>query len=321
MRTDKKKIKRWKMVAMMLTFVAAFVFVACQDQIVEEVSKSTISQNGDYPPEVQEHMDKYLKEHPGAKLTYLDGSPEEIDRLSNLTEINKRVVYTYDLKNTDDGVHKKGLLLADIQEEIEEVVNKDNVFVVVEQMPEFPGGYEALKTYIRQNIKYPAGSNGKEGTVYVSMVIDKDGSVTDTKLLRGIDPVLDAACADVIRSLPKWKPGMQNGMAVRTRYNVPFRFEKGVYAAAHDEGVEISQVGAKMRVVQVDKSQQNGSTVVKGRVLDETGKGLPGVNVHLHGTARGTTTDKQGLFSLATPTLTGQLIFSFVGFESMEINY
>lgn len=320
MRTDKKKIKHWKLAAMTLTFVVAFAFVACQDQIVEEVSKSTISQTGDYPPEVQEHMDRYLKEHPGAKLTYLDGSPEEIDKLSNLQEINKRIVYTYDLKNTDDGVHKKGLLLADIQEEIEEVATKDRVFMVVEQMPEFPGGYDAMKTFIRNNLKYPSGSTA-EGTVFVSMVIDKDGSVTDVKPIRGIDPALDAAAVNVIRMLPKWKPGMQNGMAVRTRYNMPFRFARGQYASRDDDAAELSVVGAKMRTVQVSKAAENGKTVVKGYVVDETGKGLPGVNVHLAETSTGTTTDSNGKFTLATQKANGQLIFSFVGFESMEVEY
>ena len=76
-----------------------------------------------------------------------------------------------------------------------------------------------------------------------------------------------------------------------------------------------------MRVVQVDKAEQNGGTVVKGRVLDETNKGLPGVNVHLVGSAKGTLTDREGRFSLATSTAKGQLIFSFVGFESMEVTY
>jgi TonB family protein len=320
MRTDKKKIKRWKLAAMIATFAVAFVFIACQDQIVEEVSKSTISQTGDYPPEVQEHMDKYLADHPGAKLTYLDGSPEEIDKLSNLGEINKRIVYTYDLKNTPDGIHKKGLLLADIEEYVEEARTKDDVYMIVENMPEFPGGYEAMKTFLRENLKYPSGTN-KEGTVYVSMVIDKDGKVTDTKIIKGIDPVLDAAAAKAVSMLPNWKPGTQNGRAVRTRYNIPFRFKSGSYDSQHEEAVELSVENYRMKVVQINKEKINGHMVIKGRVVDEHGKALPGVNVLIAGTSTGTATDTEGLFRLVAPTEKGRAVFTFVGYNTVEENF
>jgi TonB family protein len=317
MRTDKKKIKRWKLAAMIATFAVAFVFVACQDQIVEEVSKSTISQTGDYPLEVQEHMDKYLKEHPGAKLTYLDGSPEEIDRLSNLGEINKRIIYTYDLRNNDDGIHKKGLLLADIQEAVEVAATSDKVFMVVEEMPEFPGGYPAMKTFLKENLKYPEGTTN-EGVVYVSMVIDKDGSVTDTKILRGVDAKLDAAAARAVSMLPKWKPGMQNGMAVRTRFNIPFNFVAGRYVQKQDDAVEISAENDKMKVIQINKERENGKLVIKGRVVDEQGNSLLGVNVIVAGTTSGTTTDSQGLFQLTSPKEKGTVVFTFVGFNTVE---
>lgn len=95
-----------------------------------------------------------------------------------------------------------------------------------EQMPEFPGGMSNLMKHINSSIKYPvvAQENGIQGKVIVTFVIDKNGAVTDVKLLRGIDASLDAEALRVVRSLPKWKPGMQNNKPVKVNFNVPISF-------------------------------------------------------------------------------------------------
>ena len=105
-----------------------------------------------------------------------------------------------------------------------EVENK--VFDVVEQMPKFPGGDAALMKYLSENIKYPvvAQENGVQGRVTVSFVVERDGSITDVKIVRSVDPSLDREAQRVVRSMPKWIPGKQNGSAVRVKYNVPVQF-------------------------------------------------------------------------------------------------
>ena len=105
-----------------------------------------------------------------------------------------------------------------------EVSNK--VFDVVEEMPHFPGGAAALQAFLSSNTKYPvvAQENGVQGRVIVSFVVERDGSITDVKVVRSVDPSLDREATRVVKSMPRWSPGKQNGSAVRVKYTVPVVF-------------------------------------------------------------------------------------------------
>ena len=105
-----------------------------------------------------------------------------------------------------------------------EVSNK--VFDVVEEMPSFPGGQAALMSFLSSNIKYPvvAQENGVQGRVIVGFVVERDGSITDVKVMRSVDPSLDREAQRVVKAMPRWKPGKQNGSAVRVKYTVPVVF-------------------------------------------------------------------------------------------------
>ena len=110
------------------------------------------------------------------------------------------------------------------QEDEEEEV----VFVIVESMPEFPGGQQALFKYLSENVKYPviAQENGIQGRVICQFVVNKDGSIVDVEVVRsGGDPSLDKEAVRVIKSMPKWKPGKQRGKPVRVKYTVPVNFK------------------------------------------------------------------------------------------------
>ena len=100
------------------------------------------------------------------------------------------------------------------------------VFDVVEEMPSFPGGSAALMSYLSSNTKYPvvAQENGVQGRVIVSFVVERDGSISDVKVARSVDPSLDREAQRVVKSMPKWKPGKPNGSAVRVKYTVPVVF-------------------------------------------------------------------------------------------------
>lgn len=106
------------------------------------------------------------------------------------------------------------------------VVEETKIFTVVEQMPMFPGGDAALMQYLKQNIHYPAvaAENGVQGRVVVGFVVERDGSITDVNVLRSVDPSLDKEAVRVVKSMPKWNPGKQNGSAVRVKYQVPVSF-------------------------------------------------------------------------------------------------
>ena len=107
-----------------------------------------------------------------------------------------------------------------------EPVDSNEPLTIVEVMPLFPGGEEKLFKYLSTQVKYPeeALENGIQGVVYVAFVVEKDGRINEVKLLRGIGSGCDEEAVRVVKSMPNWTPGKQNGKAVRTRYNLPFRF-------------------------------------------------------------------------------------------------
>ncbi len=113
----------------------------------------------------------------------------------------------------------------DVEIEIEEE-DDEEFFMVVENMPEFPGGDSGLMKYIQKNVKYPAIAKEYNitGTVYVSFIVDKKGSVTNVKIVRGVDKNLDAEAMRVVKSLPKYKPGKQRGKSVRVMFTIPINF-------------------------------------------------------------------------------------------------
>ena len=108
----------------------------------------------------------------------------------------------------------------------EEEVEEQQIFQVVEEMPEFPGGMGECMKFLGKNIKYPTISqeNGVQGRVIVQFVVNRDGSIVDPVVVRGVDPYLDKEALRVIQMMPKWKPGKQRGKAVRVKYTVPVMF-------------------------------------------------------------------------------------------------
>jgi len=102
----------------------------------------------------------------------------------------------------------------------------DKVFDVVEQMPEYPGGMQALFEFISQNIKYPADAQKQkvEGRVLAKFVIETDGSISDIEVVKNAFPSLDAEAVRVIQAMPKWIPGRQKGQAVRVKFVMPINF-------------------------------------------------------------------------------------------------
>lgn len=104
---------------------------------------------------------------------------------------------------------------------------KEEVFMVAEQMPEFPGGMKELLKFLQDNLKYPenAMKNNVQGRVIVQFVVEKDGTLTEFKVARSVDPDLDAEALRVLQTMPKWKPGMQRGKIVRVKFTVPVSFK------------------------------------------------------------------------------------------------
>lgn len=152
--------------------------------------------------------------------------PEEEMKTQDELEETKTAIGAFDVKGNDEA---GGTVLKAVEEiaapeppEHEEEQNK--IFEVVEQQPQFPGG--SVNGWLADHIKYPvvAAENGISGRVVVQFVVERDGSVSQVRVVRGVDPSLDKEAQRVISSMPKWIPGKQNGQAVRSRFTVPVTF-------------------------------------------------------------------------------------------------
>lgn len=151
--------------------------------------------------------------------------PEDELKTQDELQNTKTAIGALDVKGNDD---KDGevLKLKETVAQPEPKPEPEKVFEVVEQMPSFPGGDKALMDFLSNNVKYPvvAQENGVQGRVVISFVVEKDGSITDVRVVRSVDPSLDKEAARVVKSMPRWIPGKQNGAAVRVKYNVPVSF-------------------------------------------------------------------------------------------------
>jgi len=150
------------------------------------------------------------------------------DEMKSQEEIlsTKTAIGSFDVKGNDESgeVLKAKEVIA--TEPVKPKEEENKVFDVVEQMPSFPGGQAALMNYLNSNIKYPviAEENGIQGRVIVQFVVGKDGHISDVKVAKSVDPSLDKEAVRVVKAMPKWIPGKQNGQAVTVRYTLPVTF-------------------------------------------------------------------------------------------------
>ena len=152
--------------------------------------------------------------------------PEE--ELKSQEDLNKTntAIGSFDVKGNDETggeVLKAKEVIAQPEPPKEE---ETKVFDVVEVMPTFPGGQQALFEWLSKNIKYPvvAEENGVQGRVIVTFVVERNGSITDVQVAKSVDPSLDKEAVRVVKAMPHWIPGKQNGSAVRVKFTVPVTF-------------------------------------------------------------------------------------------------
>ena len=146
-------------------------------------------------------------------------SPEDLNK-------TKTAIGSFDVKGNDEAggeVLKAKEVIAQPEPPKEE---ETKVFDVVEVMPSFPGGQAALFEWLSKNIKYPvvAEENGVQGRVIVTFVVERNGSITDVQVVKSVDPSLDKEAVRVVKAMPHWIPGKQNGSAVRVKFTVPVTF-------------------------------------------------------------------------------------------------
>jgi TonB family protein len=136
----------------------------------------------------------------------------------NMNSKGERVSTNYEIKANSANT--------ELSEAISKQQSDNEIFMVVEKMPEFPGGEKALNRFLNDSLQYPdaARESGIQGTVYLSFIVNKDGSVTNARVLRGIGGGCDEEAIRVVKSMPNWLPGKQRGKPVRVQFNLPVKF-------------------------------------------------------------------------------------------------
>jgi protein TonB len=149
--------------------------------------------------------------------------PPKVSDVLNIVKDNVELDDELDLRS--DLNENQEIDLTPVQTEEEDEADAP-VFFIVEEMPEFPGGQEALTRYLATSVKYPpiAQENGIQGRVFVTFVVSAKGVVEQVKIARGVDPNLDKEALRVVQNMPAWKPGKQRGKPVKVSYTVPINF-------------------------------------------------------------------------------------------------
>ena len=182
------------------------------NQVIEEVEDIEITQQDQNTPPPPPP--------PAAEVT-----PEEIKIVDDNVE-----TADVTMVSVDDALNKMQTSFtppAPVQRREEEEASENQIFEFLEEVPEFPGGPEKMMKWLNENVKYPAiaQENNIQGRVMVSFVVEKDGSVSNVNILRGVDPSLDKEAIRLVSAMPKWKPGRQTGKPVRARFNIPVTFK------------------------------------------------------------------------------------------------
>ncbi len=176
----------------------------------------------------------FVEDEEMIEVTFRDETPPpppppiEETLLSDIIDIrdNKEDVKTTEFDSEDK--NKKINIQAPIAAPIEDP-EENRIHVVVERMPEFPGGEAAMQQFIARSIRYPviAQENGIQGRVVVQFVVNTDGKIVDVEVVRGVEESLDREAIRVVKTMPPWTPGRQGGKAVRVKYTLPIRFRLG----------------------------------------------------------------------------------------------
>ena len=144
-----------------------------------------------------------------------------------LNIVDDDVELDLELEIMDTEMNQDAMVDFTVVYEVPEETREDGeIFMIVEEMPEFPGGEGELQKYLASSVRYPviAQENGIQGRVYIQFVINQRGEVTNVTILRGVDPSLDREAVRVVEAMPKWKPGKQRNRPVRVSFTVPINF-------------------------------------------------------------------------------------------------
>ncbi|MEP0984764.1 M56 family metallopeptidase [Ekhidna sp.] len=226
MKKMKKKISTWKVASIAALVAISGAMFACEDELETEIKRIADESNQqiDYSADVKAALDELKQQNPNTEYVVVETS---LDNEASIEKLN-----SYDpgqiakIFVTKEGDHKRVVMIvsqdSDLFNKTVEVQESDptnEVFTIVEKAASFPGGIDAFNEYISQNLSYPVQAQqlGVEGRVFIKFIVEKDGSLSNLEVVRGIGAGCDQAALDMMKNSPKWNPGEQRGHKIRQK--------------------------------------------------------------------------------------------------------
>ncbi|MDF9799382.1 TonB family protein [Catalinimonas alkaloidigena] len=325
MKQKAKNVSPWKLGTLAALCALLFIVFACTEEMDQEIKEMGSQSNAipfdQLPASMQQGLVELRDE-----LSFMKVDVPEDDEMSDIEELQNLDPELIHLINVDKANRAIYIALkkdgANFDYLSEQSKMEGELFTVVEEQPEFVGGMDAFYRYIGNEISYPlqARQQGIEGRVFVQFVVERDGSLTEVKAVRGISEDCDAEAVRVIRNAPAFKPGKQRGKPVRVRMVMPIVFKLNEGKTNPDNSTQgmviVEEVEQKNNKLKVDAHYAGG--MWSGTVYDEEGGALPGVNILVAGTTSGTVSDLDGTFKLKADA-SQDLHISCVGYESVRL--
>ncbi len=328
MKQKAKTVSLWKLGALTALSALLLIAFACSEELNQDIKAMGELSNAIPFDELPENLQVDLAEIKD-QLSFVQIEQQEGHAFTNVSEwpemkaLDSELIHTIQFDKS-----KKHLIVAlkkdaSLFEHVSATSKLDgNVFTIVENQPEYEGGMPAFYEYVASQVKYPleARKNDVEGTVYVQFIVEKDGILTDIKAVKGIGYGCDAEAVRVMQGIQSFSPGKQRGKSVRVRMLMPVKFKLN-NEFVNEDGTQggmiiLDELTSDNENFTVETNYDQGQWT--GTVFGANGKTLPGVNIVVIGTERGTVSDLQGNFSIEADQ-GEQLQLSFVGYASLEL--
>ncbi len=325
MKQQTKKVSPWKLGALSMIFTMLFVVFACSEEVDQEIKKMGSQSNlitfDQLPTDMQMDLVEIKSDLSFMKVEILEG--DKMSNIEELQDLDPKTIHSMNVDKVNKAIYiaikKDG---ANFDYLAEKSKQDGEVFTLVEEQPEFEGGMGAFYKYVGDEMDYPkqARAAGVEGRVYIQFVVETDGSLSEVKTVKGIGAGCDAEAVRVVQNAPAFKPGSQRGKPVRVRMVLPIIFQLNPELKNIDntsQGIiiieELDQDNSQLKI---DAQYTNG--IWSGTVYNPEGKALPGVNIVVAGTTRGTVSNLEGKFKVQTNE-SEELNVSFIGYESVRL--
>ncbi len=320
MKTTKTKIRNWKWASLLPFVLVLLIAFSCNDETMNDLQKvaNESAMAIEIPENIKVELARLEKENPGAEFEYLETSADNEEELARLKSLDPNTIALVDVNKEENRIGmivRKNGVMERVQGEA-----SDEVFMVVEEAAQPAGGYETFYQYIAENLKYPAEAKaqGIEGKVYIQMIIGADGSIEEAVAVKGIGGGCDEEALRVIRNAPAWQPAMQRGKKVKQKIVLPIAFSLGGNSSEQNSVGEVKTIKDQMKLEILTEEVSSNGSMITGKVYGKDGQPLPGVNIVVGGTTKGTVSDRDGSFGIKLDNPNQVLHFSYIGYETVK---